>query len=154
MKRLVLTLLALLIFNTLSFAGGLDNFIGSLNVQARTDMNDFSVRLSSQFGIPQAQVSAVISSVREPADAFIVLQLGQWAQLPPERVLRTYQSQRKKGWGAMAKSLGIKPGSAQFHALKQGNLTFSGKPQHGQYDDQGKGKGKDKNKGKGKGHNK
>lgn len=154
MKRIVLAALALLMFSTLSFAGGLDNFIGSLNVQARSDMSDFSLRLSSQFGIPQAQVYAVINSVREPADAFIVLQLGQWAQLPPERVLRTYESQRKQGWGAMAKSLGIKPGSARFHALKQGNLTFSGKPQHGHYDDHGKSKGKDKNKGKGKGHNK
>jgi len=154
MKKIVLAALALLMLSTLPFAGGLDNFIGNLNVQARTDMNDFSVRLSTQFGIPEAQVSAVINSVREPADAFIVLQLGQWAQLPPERVLRTYESQRKKGWGAMAKSLGITPGSAEFHALKQGNLTFSGKPQHGQYDDQGKSKSKDKNKGKGKGHNK
>lgn len=152
MKKIVLAALALLMFSTLSFAEGLDNFIANLNVQARTDMNDFSVRLSTQFGIPEAQVSVVINSVREPADAFICLQLGQWAQLPPERVLRTYESQRNKGWGAMAKSLGIKPGSAQFHALKQGNLTFSGKPQHGQYDDQGK--GKDKNKAKGKGHNK
>jgi hypothetical protein len=146
MKKIVLAVLALLMCSNLSFAGGLDNFIGSLNVQARTDMNDFSVRLSTQFGIPQTQVSAVISSVREPADAFIVLQLGQWAQLPPERVLRTYESQRGKGWGAMAKSLGIKPGSAEFHALKQGNLTFSGKPYH----DQGKNKGKNKNKDKGK----
>jgi len=152
MKKIVLALLALLMCSTLSFAGGLDNFIGNLNVQAQTDMNDFSVRLSTQFGIPEAQVSAVISSVREPADAFIVLQLGQWTQLPPEKVLRTYESQRKKGWGAMAKSLGIKPGSARFHALKQGNLTFSGRPNNDQYDDKGKSKGKDKSKGKG--HNK
>jgi len=149
MKRIVLTVLALLVLNSLSFAGGgLDNFITNLNVQARTDMKDFSVRLSAQFGIPEAQVYTVINSVKEPADAFICLQLGQWTKYPPERVLKVYDTHRHKGWGAMAKSMGIKPGSAQFHDLKNGNLNFSGKSYDGQHDEHGKGKGK----GKGKGH--
>ena len=149
MKRIVLTVMALLLFSAQAFAGGgLDNFMANLNIQARSDMKDFSVKLSTQFGIPEAQVYAVIKSVKEPADAFICLQLGQWAQYTPERVLKTYETHRHKGWGAMAKSLGIKPGSARFHALKNGNLTFSGTPHHDQYDDHGKGKGK----GKGKGH--
>jgi hypothetical protein len=149
MKKIVLIALALMMFSSLSFAAGLDNFIANLNVQARSDMSNFSLGLSTQFGIPEAQVYAVINSVKEPADAFLVLQLGQWAHVPPERVLRTYDSQRKKGWGAMAKSLGIKPGSARFHALKQGNLTFSGTSHHDQYDGHGKGKGKGQNKAKG-----
>jgi len=45
-----------------------------------------------------------------------------------------YQIHQGKGWGAIPKSLGIKPGSKEFHALKKGDL------------DGGKGKGK------GKGH--
>ncbi|WP_169732719.1 hypothetical protein [Holophaga foetida] len=45
----------------------------------------------------------------------------------------------------MAKELGIKPGSAEFHALKRGDLRFDGRPQGGQ------GKGKDKERGKGHG---
>ena len=151
MKKIVLTVLALLVFNTLSLAGsGLDNFMANLNVQAQTDMKDFVVRLSTQFRVPETQVYAVINSVREPADAFMCLQLGQWTQYPQEKVLKAYSNHHKKGWGAMAKSMGIKPGSKRFHDLKNGNLTFSGKPNDGQYDNHSK--GKSKRKGNGKGH--
>jgi len=151
MKRSMLAALVLLVFSMPALAsGGLDNFMANLNIQARSDLRDFSTRLSVQFGIPEVQVYGVINSVREPADAFMVLQLGQWTQYPPERVLRTYETQRHKGWGAMAKSMGIKPGSARFHDLKSGNLSFTGRPYHEQYDDHGKGKGKGKNKGKDK----
>jgi len=45
--------------------------------------------------------------------------------------------------------LGIKPGSAEFHALKRGNLKFTGQPASGDA-----GPGKSHGKGKGKGHKK
>lgn len=151
MKKIILAVLALSVFSTLSFAGsGLDNFMANLNVQAQTDSKDFAVRLSTQFGVPETQVYAVINSVREPADAFICLQLGQWTQYSQEKVLKAYDTHQKKGWGAMAKSMGIKPGSKRFHDLKNGNLIFSGKPNHGQHDNHGKGKAK--SKGNSKGH--
>jgi hypothetical protein len=112
-------------------------------------VNGFSAKLSAQFGVPEVQVRTVIGSVKEPADAFMCLQLGQWTQKPPEQVVRVYNSHQGKGWGVIAKSLGIKPGSAEFHALKSGDLTFSGQP----VGEQGEGPGKGKGKGKGKGHN-
>jgi hypothetical protein len=77
------------------------------------------------------------------------LQLGQWTQKPAEQVVRVYKANRGKGWGVIAKSLGIKPGSAEFHALKRGDLTFSGQPA-GEDEGQGRGKGK----GRGKRHTK
>ena len=89
---------------------------------------DSPPRISTQFGVPVAQVQAVIQTVREPADAFMVFQLGQFARVPSERVMEVYKPSRKKGWGAIAKELGIKPGSAEFHALKSGNLHFTGQP--------------------------
>lgn len=75
-------------------------------------------------------------------------QLGQWTNKSAEEVVKVYKANQNKGWGTLAKSLGIKPGSAEFHALKSGNLVFSGRPSSGQNEKQGKGKGK------GKGHNK
>lgn len=39
---------------------------------------------------------------------------------PVETVYVTYQKNQKKGWGAIAKELGIKPGSKEFHQLKNG----------------------------------
>ncbi len=122
----------------------LDSFLRSVNVQARTDMKNFSVKLSAQFGVPVPQVDAIIKSVAAPADAFMVLQLGQMANRQPEAVLQTYQRAHGKGWGELAKELGIKPGSAAFHALKRGDLQFTGQPAEG---------GQEHGKGHGRGHN-
>ncbi len=145
MKRIVLALLALALSCAPAFAGGgIDSFLSSLNVQARADLSGFSARVSAQFGVPLAQVQATISTVKEPADAFMVFQLGQMAHRPPETVVQTYQVHKGKGWGVIAKELGIKPGSKEFHALKNGDLVFSGTP------DRGAGKGKGKGKGQGK----
>ncbi len=148
MKKMLFFLLALTFSATAALAaGGLDGFLSNLNVQARADMTGFAGRLSAQFGVPGVQVSATLGTVREPADAFMIYQLGQMSHQPYERVLQTYQANQGKGWGVMAKSLGIKPGSAEFHALKRGDFSLTGKSAHGE-------KGKGRGKGKGKGHNK
>jgi len=125
-------------------AASLDSFLNSVNVQAQADLPGFHARVSAQFGVPVPQVQAVLHTVGSPADAFMVFQLGQMAHRPPEAVVQTYQSHHGKGWGVIAKELGIKPGSKEFHALKNGDLVFGGGPSEGG----GKGKGK------GKGHNK
>lgn len=152
MKALVTVTLALILLSPLAaLAGGLDGFLANVNVQARADLPGFSASLSTQFGVPVPQVQAVIRAVPQPADAFMVLQLGQMSGRQPDRVLAVYQPNRQKGWGAIAKELGIKPGSAEFHALKIGDLHFTGRPQ-GQGG--GRGNGKDKGGGHGKGHNK
>lgn len=149
MKRFLLLCAALVLLAPLTAFASLDDFLNSVNVQARVDLPGFSLKVSNQFGVPLPQVQAVVQSVREPADAFMVFQLGQFARVSHERVLTVYQPSRKKGWGAIAKELGIKPGSAEFHALKRGDLHFTGTPT-GSDNSHGPGKGK----GRGKGHNK
>jgi hypothetical protein len=69
----------------------------------------------------------------------MLFQLGSWSHQPIERVLTVYDSHKAKGWGAMAKELGIKPGSAEFHALKKGDLHYGPRGSA-----KGKGKGKPK----------
>lgn len=154
MKRLILICLSVVLLSPIAaLAGGLDGFLTSLNVQARADLPGFSARVGAQFGVPVPQVQAVIRSVPEPADAFMIFELGRMSGRQPDQVMAVYQPNRKKGWGAIAKELGIKPGSREFHDLKAGNLHFSGHPEGGQGGGEGKGKGKG-NKGHGKGHNK
>lgn len=145
MKKYLFTLLLLTLFCGQALAsGGLDGFLSNLNIQARADQNGFSARVGAQFSIPLPRVQAVLEVVQTPADAFMVFQLGQMTSKPPEAVLRTYQANKGKGWGVIAKSLGIKPGSKEFHALKRGDFRLDGEP----------GGGKDKGPGKGKGHGK
>ena len=132
------SLAVLLLQPVAGFCGGdLDSFVGSLNVQARADLPGFKVRLSAQFGVPAPQVETVFAAVQTPADAYMVLKVGQVASQPQEVVLREYQANKGKGWGVIAKNLGIKPGSREFHELKKGV-------------DGGPGKGHGKGKGKGR----
>jgi hypothetical protein len=145
MRRIkVLILLLVLVGMPAIAAASLDDFLGSVNAQARVDLPGFSLQVGAQFGVPVARVEAVLGMVETPADAFMVFQLGQMAHRPPETVVQTYQSHRGKGWGVIAKELGIKPGSREFHALKSGDLVFGEPP----------GDGPGKGKGKGKGHKK
>jgi len=150
LKRLIFFCLTLFLLSPLSaFGGGLENFLASVNIQARADLPGFSAKISTQFGVPVPEVHDIINSVQDPADAFMIFQLGQMSREQPERVMAVYTEKKKQGWGAIARELGIKPGSAEFHALKNGNLSFTGQPAvHGGIQDKGRGKGR------GKGHQK
>ncbi|MBJ6801576.1 hypothetical protein [Geomonas propionica] len=151
MTRFMILVLIALFLPAAAFAGGLEVFISNVNVQARADMPGFSLGLSTQFGVPVAQVQTVVRSVAQPADAFMILQLGQMSHRPPESVLAVYQPNRNKGWGAIAKELGIKPGSREFHALKSGDLYFTG-TSAGRGGERGDGPGNGHRGGHGKGH--
>ena len=139
MHRIVLAVLLLVAAPGVASAT-LESFLSSVNVQARADLPGFHAKVSAQFGVPVPQVEAVLGMVATPADAFMVFQLGQMAHRPPEIVVQTYQAHKGKGWGVIAKELGIKPGSREFHALKNGDLVY--------------GDAATSSPGKGKGHNK
>lgn len=136
--------LVLLFVASAAVAGDFD-WMRDLNVQAQADPSGFRAQLASRFKIGDTRISAVISNVDRPADAYMVFRLGEMSNRPPEYVLERYKTKKGKGWGVLAKSLGIKPGSKEFHALKRG---------HDLYDYDGKDKGKGKGKAKGKGKNK
>jgi len=114
---------------------------GDLNKRAHGDLADFRARLAVRFNIGDVQIKAVLSNVDKPADAYIVLRLGEMSEHPLEHVMAEYRSNKGQGWGVVAKSLGIKPGSHEFHALKRG---------HDLYDNRGNGRGKGKSKSPGK----
>src|SRR5262245_50793260 len=95
--------------------GGLEDFLGRVNVEARADLGKFAAKVSAQFGVPEARVRVVLSAVSDPADAFMVFQIGEFCHRSSDDVLAAYRSHKGQGWGALAKQLGIKPGSAEFH---------------------------------------
>jgi hypothetical protein len=125
-KPLIALLLSLATATSLSAHASLDDFIRHVDVQARADLDRFSARIGAHFGIPVPEVRVVLKTVKSPADVFMVFELGRMARIPHARVLDVYQAHRDKGWGAMARELGIKPGSRDFHALKEGNFRFGG----------------------------
>jgi hypothetical protein len=112
-------------------------------------MGGFRAGLGAHFGVSGAQVDLVLGSVERPGDAVICFWLGQQTRQPIEVVLREYRGRKGQGWGALAQSLGIKPGSDAFHALKRGEIGWNPKPGGGSGQGKGAGNGKDKGKGKG-----
>ncbi len=136
---LCIIFLSLFLSSPVLASSDLDGFIKSLNVEAKADLGAFKVRLSTQFGVPVPKVEAIMASVGTPGDAYMCFRVGQVASQPVEVVMKEYQAHKEKGWGVIAKNLGIKPGSKEFHALKKGELNG---------DDASAGKGKGKGKGK------
>ncbi len=164
-KMLVLILMAFLVATQTVVAGDYD-WVRNFNMQAQADPSGFRAKLTTRFKIGELQVKAVLSNFDSPADAYMTLRLGEMSGRPTHYVIDKYRSGKNKGWGSLAKSLGIKPGSKEFHALKRGHdmhegynlshVRYSNYAQdHIDYENSGKGKGKskkvNKNKGKGKG---
>ena len=156
MKKTVLAVIVLFLITCFAALAHADlaGFLNALNTEAKNDLNSYSQKVGNQFGVAVEKVRDIINVVENPADAFMIFQVGQMTQKEPEQVLEQYERHKGKGWGVIAQELGIKPGSAEFHALKDGDLTFTGVPDKDADAGPGKAKGKDKDKDKGKGHKK
>ena len=144
LKVLLVISIATFLVSSTTLAGDFA-WINNFNIKAEADPSGFRASLAARFKIGKAEINAVLSNVDRPADAYMVIRLGEMSGRPIDDVIEKYKSGKGKGWGVLAKSLGIKPGSKSFHALKRN---------HDLYDEIPKPKGKDKDKGKSKGKRK
>lgn len=140
LKMLFVVSMVLLLVTSAAVAGDF-GWIRDFNIKAEADPSGFRASLAARFKIGNAQIEIVLNNVEKPADAYMVLRLGEMSNQPTEKVIEKYKSGKGKGWGALAKSLGIKPGSKEFHALKRNHDLYNGKPN---VKSKGKGKGKGK----------
>ncbi len=140
-RILFIVLMIMLFVSSAALAGDFD-WLQNLNIRAESDPSGFRAQLATRFKIGNAEINTVISNVEKPADAYMVLRLGEMSRQPTDYVIKQYRSGKGQGWGVLAKSLGIKPGSKEFHALKSGHDL------HGSSDIIVAGKGKGKGKGR------
>lgn len=164
MKKIaILSLLTLLFAAFLPLAASADE-LGDLAVRINTrfgvDLGPFRAKVNAEFGTGEPKIEAVIRAAGSAGDAYIAFQVGKACNRDPEEVARIYSRDKGKGWGVIAKEMGIKPGSAEFHALKKGRLMEDDDHRSGGSSDDHGGKGKgdhgldDKGGGKGKGKGK
>lgn len=139
-KPFLIGMIGLLLIASPGAAGDYD-WMRDFNIKAEADPAGFRARIEARFQIGAAKIKAVLGSVDRPADAYMLLRLGEMSDQPIDRVIERYKAEKGKGWGVIARSLGIKPGSKEFHALKQGQDL---------YDNNKAGKDKAKTKGKGR----
>ncbi len=128
MRRIVSALLfltagmATIQAQTLSFGLGdaeLEASLNELNASAQVDLGGFTAEITLQWGVSSTQVSAALTQGLAPAEVFVAAFLAQTSQKPLDTVVVAYKKDKKAGWGALAKTLGIKPGSTAFKALKE-----------------------------------
>jgi hypothetical protein len=97
----------------------LDVTLNSINVQAQANIGPYTADLSATFGVGQPQIQVWLTQEKlQPAEVYLVLEMGRIVSQPPATVIAAYKKNKGKGWGAVARALGIKPGSAEFKALK------------------------------------
>jgi hypothetical protein len=103
----------------------IDTHLTEINRYGRTDTDYFIDDVVSSFGAPRYFVRDLLTTRRwEPADVYYACALAHQLDRPCMDVVRDYGDDRGQGWGVIAQRMGIKPGSAEFHALK-GTLNKS-----------------------------
>ncbi len=98
----------------------LDLVLSNLNVEAGVYVNAFVSELSISYGIPKVQIEEAVYTRKMPfGDVFVSVWLASSMKKPLSVVVKEYEVNKDKGWGLIAKNLGINPGSDAFHSLKK-----------------------------------
>jgi hypothetical protein len=113
-----------------SFTFGWNPRSGDTWVDMRlTDINQYGQRYPGPFideitryhGAPRSLVNELLTDRHwAPGDIYFACALAQIAGQPCRVVVDAWERDHAQGWGAIAKRMGIKPGSEQFHRLKRG----------------------------------
>lgn len=131
-----------------------DAALADINAYGRRYPDAFADELARYHGAPRDVVSALLAAPAwTPGDVYFACALAQLIGRSCRYVADERQASPGEGWGALAQRLGVKPGSPEFHRLKDG---FAGA--YGRWGrplpppSAGKTNGKAKAKGKGKPH--
>ena len=131
------SLLVILLFSFTAYAGQkegkvqynastgdtrLDLSLGKLNLKADGNINDFIAALGYEYKVPVSKIENLIVGYNfSAADAYMTVSIGSMTGRSLDEVADVYRNNQGKGWGFVAKQLGIKPGSKEFHQLKNGS---------------------------------
>lgn len=126
------------------------SWLEKLSIEANSDLSSFKLKLATRFNLGKVQIKTVLNSVDNKGDAYMVMRLAEMSGHNINDTLQSYNENKGKGWGVLAKNLGIKPGSRAFHSLKRGHDLSSNENSNSQKQGRSNNKGKDKGKGRGK----
>jgi hypothetical protein len=99
------------IYNPLTEDSELDGILKDIDRNAKNNLVFFEKDVISKFNIAKSAI--------DKGDIFMAAQLSFLLGKPFEIVIKTYNKHKNQGWGAIAKEMGIKPGSAEFHNMKK-----------------------------------
>lgn len=130
----------------------LDKVLTEVNTNAKTDLKDFKEKVAKTYSTTIEKVDKCLKEGMTPGDVVMAHEVSLISKKPIETVVTSYKKNKGKGWGVVAKEMGIKPGSPEFHKLKEStknkkekvktNKGNSGKGNSGNSNGKGNGKGK------------
>lgn len=144
-------------FNPRTGDAWFDARLGDINVMASGNLDGFIDEVVVSTRAPRHWVETLVVERRyAPADVYMLAECAYRSGTSYDEALRIYERHHGEGWGAMAKRMGIKPGSPDFHALKQGSgrVAAIGADRGGAAPGKAAPAGKSQGKGQGKGKNK
>lgn len=131
-------------YNASTGDASLDMSLNRLNIRADGKLNDFIAALGFKYQVPTSKLEHLVFDYQfTPADAFMTVQLSHLSGHSLHEVAHSYKENKQKGWGFVAKEMGIKPGSKAFHQLKN-DASIAYSEEDGGKAQQSKGKGKSK----------
>lgn len=102
-----------------------DRSLNNLNRVAERYPEDFTNRLSREFGVSKVWIDGLLKSDGlPPADVYLLAKTAAVTNRPLSAVERVYKANRGQGWGVIAQRLGIQPGSEEFRLLKKDEAGF------------------------------
>jgi hypothetical protein len=111
-------------FNPRSGDAWIDAQLGDVNVFARGNLDGYVDEVVVSTGAPSYYVrELVVDRGWAPGDVYYACLIARELGRPCTYVVDAYDREmrgRGRGWGVLAQELGIRPGSAAFHDLKNG----------------------------------
>lgn len=98
-----------------------DAWLGDMNRYGTRYRDPFIDEMVRYHGAPRDLVTDLLVARRwAPGDVYYACTIAQVIGRPCRYVADEWERDHGQGWGAVARRLGIKPGSAEFHRLKNG----------------------------------
>lgn len=98
-----------------------DTQLADINRYGTQYRDPFIDEMVRYHGAPRDLVTDLLVNRRwAPGDVYYACTIAQVIGRPCRYVVDEWATNHGQGWGAVAKRLGIKPGSAEFHRLKKG----------------------------------
>ena len=99
----------------------IDTQLSDVNRYGSRYRQPFVDEMVRYYGAPRDLVSSLLVERNwAPGDIYYACAIAQILGRPCRYVVDVWERDHGQGWGNVAKQLGIKPGSAEFHRLKRG----------------------------------
>lgn len=107
-------------FNAMTGDKELDISLSNLNVEANLNIKTFNKEMTTSFAVTEKKLEMLrVQSKMQPSDIYMAFEISKASDKPVEKVISSFKSEKEKGWGVIAKKMGIKPGSEKFKKLKK-----------------------------------